>query len=58
MPMYQFHCQKCGHKSDKRLKVEDRNIPIECSKCKSVMIRVQAVNARPIVQGGTPKFHR
>lgn len=57
MPLYEFKCENCGHKSEKVMRFEDRDDPIKCSKCDSTMIRVAAAPARPIVIGGTPRFY-
>lgn len=57
MPRYEFICSKCDRKKEVSRKVNERDESLKCD-CGSTMIRVQAVNAPPKVQGGTPKFHR
>ncbi len=64
MPLYSFSCDTCGHRADKLIRLQERNEPIECSKCleegrESKMIRVVALTGQPKFSGDgfTPKFY-
>lgn len=44
MPMYEFECQKCGHKSEKLMKIDDPSESIKCSKCDGTAIKVYSLS--------------
>lgn len=50
--MYEFECQKCGHKSEKLLKIDDKTDAIECSKCGGNAIKVFSVSTTRFKGGG------
>lgn len=35
MPLYDYHCDACGHEFTEQLRIDDRKIPVEnpCPKC-------------------------
>ena len=62
MPLYTYTCTngECKHTSDKLVKLDDRDSPIECSKCGSTSIRVISLTAPVQFKGSgwTEKFHK
>ena len=51
MPLYVFECKKCRHKSERLLKLDERDKAIVCGKCGSDAIRVTAQTAPPRFKG-------
>lgn len=60
MPMYEYRCKDCSHTSEKIVRTEDRDTPLECSKCGSLAVRVTSLPAPPQFKGSgwTEKFHK
>lgn len=42
--MYEFECEKCGHKAEKLMKMEDAKDAIKCSECGGTAIRVYSTS--------------
>lgn len=57
MPMYEFKCEKCGHTSEKLVKMDTKHI--ECGKCGGESIKVTSLTSPAKFSGGgwTPKYH-
>lgn len=59
MPMYEFECQKCGHKTEKLMKIEDNTKKIACSKCDGIAVKAVSRASAHFKGGGwTPKHYR
>lgn len=52
MPMYEFECQKCGHRVEKLQKREETTDSIACPKCKGEAVKVWARSAVHFKGGG------
>lgn len=39
MPIFDYECPKCGHKSEELISSADNTEEVKCEKCKSVMER-------------------
>lgn len=56
--MYEFECQKCGTKTEKLMKREERATTIACPKCDGQAINVPAASSAHFKGAGwTPKHH-
>lgn len=60
MPVYEYTCNECGHKSEKLRKMEHRDEPLQCGECGGESVRVISKPSDPHFSGSgwTPKFHR
>lgn len=50
--MYEFECQKCGHRVEKLQKREETTDSIACPKCKGEAVKVWARSAVHFKGGG------
>lgn len=50
--MYEFECQKCGHRVEKLQKVSESTDHIECPKCEDTAVKVWSKSAVHFKGGG------
>jgi putative FmdB family regulatory protein len=41
MPIYEYHCRKCGFSFEKLRSMKDADDPVDCPKCKSTRVERQ-----------------
>jgi len=41
MPLYEYHCRRCGNRFEKLRRIKDADSNLECPKCRSMEVERQ-----------------